>query len=196
MGVRYPSVIVLIGMMGSGKSTTARLVAAKLGAEMFDVDDHLTETFKRPCSDVLREDPQRFRDEEAATIARILRERNDAEPTTRPLLLSVGGGALDRVETVAVLGGHCVVWLRAPAEVLLDRVRNDSRERPMLDGDMARRMDELLNKREPIYAELATHVIDVGGKARDTVADLVGEAVRIPEEKGVVAHENRDCSVR
>lgn len=147
--------IALIGMMGSGKSTTGQLVAAKLGLPFVDNDEEIARRSGASAADLLRADPQRFRQLEADLITESL----DREER---IVLSVGGGAIEREASQEQLRSKAVVvWLRAGVEVLLDRVANERQQRPMLDGDPVAKMRELLVRREPMYRSLADHIIDV-----------------------------------
>jgi shikimate kinase len=138
--------IVLVGMMGVGKSTVGRRVAARLGLPFVDADTEIEAAhagMSIPEIFEIHGEPY-FRDGEARVIARLLEGG--------PAVLAPGGGALMREETRRrILEKGISVWLKADADVILRRVRRRA-DRPLLQtADPAATIDRLIAEREPIY---------------------------------------------
>ena len=145
--------IALVGLMGSGKSTVGRRLAAALGRPFADSDAEIEVAAGRSVSDIFAElgEPA-FRDGERRVIARLL-----AGP---PQVLATGGGAFAEADTRALLrGGAVVVWLKCDLSILARRVaRKDTR--PLLRGrDPLEVLAAQAAARHPAYAE-AHHVVE------------------------------------
>ena len=145
--------VALIGMMGAGKSSVGRRLARRLGAPFRDADSEIEAAAGCTVSEIFaRFGEAEFRDGERRVILRLL-----ALP---PLVLATGGGAILDSATRAGLAENAIsVWLRAPIDLLVARVkRRDTR--PLLKGDNAReKLERLLAEREPLYAQ-ADIIID------------------------------------
>jgi shikimate kinase len=147
--------IVLVGLMGAGKTKIGRRLAARLNLPFFDSDSEIEAAAGETIEEIFRHRGEAvFRDGERRVIARLL-----AEPVH---VLATGGGAFMDPATRAVIGRRAVsVWLRADLDVLLARVvrRNN---RPLLQQQDPRAvLAELIERRHPIYEE-ADLVIDSG----------------------------------
>ena len=171
------SLISLVGLPGSGKSTVGRLLARRLQLPFLD-SDHVIE-LQIGCSirDYFeREGEASFRDVEASVI--------DALTSLERGLLSTGGGAVLRPANRQYLHerGH-VVYLRSSPDELFRRLRHDV-NRPLLQvADPAGRLRELYAERDPLYRETAHFVIDTG---RPSVATLVNMIAMQLELAGIV----------
>jgi shikimate kinase len=143
---RLRRTIALVGMMGAGKSSVGRRLAAKLDVPFRDADSEIEMAAGCSITEIFsRYGEEAFRDGERKVIARLLREP--------PHVLATGGGAFIDDGTRADIGARATsVWLRAPVELLMTRVgRRETR--PMLrDGDPRETMERLLLVREPVYA--------------------------------------------
>lgn len=139
--------VVLVGMMGSGKSSVGRRLAGRLGLPFVDADVEIETAAGMTIPEIFAQRGEsEFRDGERRVISRVL--------TTRaPLVLATGGGAFMNAETrerIAALG--ISLWLKADADVLMRRVRKRS-NRPLLQtADPEATMRRMLAEREPIYA--------------------------------------------
>jgi shikimate kinase len=162
--------ILLVGMMGAGKSTTGRLVAERLGWEYLDSDTEVErETGKTVPELFARDGEVAFREAEARVLRR-------ACESAAPVVVSVAGGAVLRAESRALLGASGrVVWLRARVETLARRV-GDGAGRPLLDDDPAAALRALDAVRRPLYAELADVVVDVDELSPAEVATRIVRA--------------------
>ncbi len=149
-----PERLLLIGMMGAGKTTVGRLAAAELGWPYLDSDDEVEEaTGKRVPEIFATEGEPAFRAAEAEALARAL----DVEPA----VVSVAGGAvLDQANRTLIERGGTVVWLRARVATLARRVGTGA-GRPLLDPDPAAALRALDAARRPLYQSLADEVVDV-----------------------------------
>ncbi|MCO5090057.1 shikimate kinase [Bosea sp. (in: a-proteobacteria)] len=163
-----PRAIVLVGMMGSGKSSVGRRLAARLGLPFVDADTEIETAAQMTIPEIFAQRGEaEFREGERRVIGRVL--------TTRaPLVLATGGGAFMNAETrerVKELG--ISVWLRAEPEVLMRRVRKRS-NRPLLHtDDPETTLRRMLAEREPVYA-----LADITIQSRDEPHEVVvGDAI-------------------
>jgi shikimate kinase len=139
--------IVLVGMMGAGKSSVGRRLAARLGMPFVDADCEIEARAAMTIPEYFeRHGEQNFRSGEARVIANLL--------NNGPQTLATGGGAFINADTRAAIRRNGIsVWLKADYEVLLRRVRRRS-DRPMLRTDNpAETLRELMAVRDPVYAQ-------------------------------------------
>jgi len=152
--------VVLVGLMGAGKSTIGRKLAERLGLPFFDADHEIEQAAGRSISEMfaLWGEPA-FRAGERRVIARLL-----GGP---PVVLATGGGAfMDRDTRALIRARGLSVWLRCPLGVLVRRVSGRS-HRPLIAGGNPRVvLEELMRMRDPIYAE-ADLVIDCDDDSTD-----------------------------
>jgi shikimate kinase len=168
--------IVLVGMMGVGKSSIGRRVAARLGVRFVDADMEIEKAAGTTIADIFaRHGEASFRSGEARVIARLL--------DGGPQVLATGGGAVMNPETRAAIKAKGVsIWLNADADVLMRRISKRKHERPMLHtDDPLATLRALLVEREPAYAEsdLTVQSREVPHEAIvteiiDAVADFLG----------------------
>ena len=140
--------IVLVGMMGVGKSSVGRRLAARLNIPFVDADTEVEKAAGMSIADFFaRRGEADFRNGEARVIARLLEGG--------PQVLATGGGAVMNAETRAAIKAKGVsIWLAAEFDVLLRRINKRKNERPLLQtADPAATLRELLVVREPIYAQ-------------------------------------------
>lgn len=139
--------VVLVGMMGAGKSSIGRRLALRLGLPFVDADAKIEEAAQMTIPDIFETygEPD-FRSAEARVIARLLE--------SGPQVLATGGGAFMNPETRAAISAKGVsFWLKADLEVLLRRLKRRS-DRPLLQTeDPAATVQRLMEERYPIYAQ-------------------------------------------
>jgi shikimate kinase len=155
--------IVLIGMMGVGKSSIGRRLGARLGIAFVDADAEIERAAGMSIADIFaRHGEESFRSGEARVIARLL--------STGPQVLATGGGAVMNSATRALIQARGVsIWLSAEFELLLRRISKRKAERPMLQtADPAATLRELLAAREPVYARA-----DLTVRSREVPHDAV-----------------------
>jgi shikimate kinase len=161
-----PKSLVLIGMMGAGKTSVGRQLAHKLGLPFVDADHEIETAAQATITEIFERDGEAvFRNGERRVIARLLEG-----PVC---VLATGGGAFMSSDTRAKIREVAIsVWLRADLDLLTRRVGR-RRDRPLLhDGDPRAILADLLAVREPIYGE-ADVVVDSGDQTPEQVADAV-----------------------
>ncbi len=143
--------ILLTGFMGSGKTTTGALLAARLGWRFVDLDQYIEAQHRLTVADIFAQHGEaHFRELETVTLSTLLAETN--------LVLALGGGAPDPPVNQLLIQNAprtAVVHLTAPLEVLLSRCQADTTVRPNLPVAAER-----FATRHPIYQRLATHTLD------------------------------------
>src|ERR1700744_6272040 len=139
--------IVLVGMMGAGKSSIGRRVASRLNIPFLDADTEIQKGAGMGIADIFaRHGEGDFRSGEARVIARLL--------DGGPQVLATGGGAVMNTDTRDAIKTRGIsIWWTAEVDVLMRRIHKRRHERPMLQAeDPAARLRELLVEREPVYA--------------------------------------------
>jgi shikimate kinase len=163
--------IVLVGMMGAGKSSIGKRLAAWLGLPFVDADAEIEAAANASIDEIFeRYGEEYFRDGERRVIQRLL--------DGKPKVLATGGGAFMNPETRAAINAAGIaIWLKADFNVLMSRVRRRS-NRPLLKtGDPAETMRRLMAERYPVYAEAPIH-IESREVAHETVlAEIVAALV-------------------
>jgi shikimate kinase len=140
--------VVLVGMMGVGKSSIGRRLAARLRIPFVDADAEIEKAAGMSITDIFaRHGEADFRSGEARVIARLLEDG--------PQVLATGGGAFMNPATRAAIRAKGVsIWLAAEFDVLMRRIMKRKNQRPMLQtADPAETLRQLLATREPIYAQ-------------------------------------------
>jgi shikimate kinase len=160
--------IVLVGLMGAGKTSVGRRLAEKLAIPFVDADHEIEEAAGKTVSEIFADHGEPyFRDGERKVIARLLE--------SGPQVLATGGGAYMSDETRAAIRRLGVsVWLKADITLLMKRVRKRS-DRPLLRSDDPEAvMRDLIDKRYPVYAEA-----DLTVESRDAAhSAMVNELVK------------------
>ena len=168
--------LLLVGMMGSGKTTTARTVAERLGRPCVDTDEEIERRAGATVRDIFSSEGEAaFRRREADVLGSAL-------ASEVPSVVSVGGGAvLDAANRVALRASGTVVWLRARPDTLARRVGNAD-DRPLLGrvtgDDRRRELARIDEARRALYEEVATVTVDVDDLGPSAVADAVAASAR------------------
>ena len=158
--------IVLVGMMGAGKTTVGRRLATRLGRHFVDSDEEVEKAAGMTIEDIFAAHGEAdFRAGEVRVIARLLKDHD--------LVLGTGGGAFINTETRALVKQAAIsVWIKADFELLFARVQRRS-NRPLLKTANPRQtLMDLIDKRYPIYAEADVTVV-----SRDVPHDQVADEV-------------------
>ncbi|HEX2527770.1 MAG TPA: shikimate kinase [Geminicoccus sp.] len=160
--------VVLVGLMGAGKSAVGRRLATLVGAPFTDADDAIVEAAGMSIPDIFAShgEPE-FRAVERRVIARLL--------IGQPHFLALGGGAfMDPATRERVAARGFSVWLRADLDTLVARTSRKKGSRPLLDaGDPRAILADLMERRHPVYAT-ADLTVDTGDQPLDVLAhDLV-----------------------
>ncbi len=172
-----PRSLVLVGMMGAGKSSVGRRLAARLGVPFIDADAEIEKAAGMTITEIFAAHGEPyFRAGETRVIARLLE--------SGPQVLATGGGAFMNAETrTAIRAKGISVWLRATLEVLSRRIKRRG-DRPLLKGaDPAETLRRLLEERDPVYAE-ADLIVESRDVPHETIVDeiLAGVKTRIAPE--------------
>jgi len=158
--------IVLIGFMGTGKSSVGKILARKLGLKFVDVDEVIEKTTGMKISEIFAKFGEpRFRDIETEVIKLI--SQNNRQ------VIATGGGAILREENFKKLKDKgIIVWLKASENVILERVKN-CKDRPLLQVENPKqKIKELLTKRIPFY-EKADFSINTEELTPEEVAEKI-----------------------
>ncbi len=159
--------IVLVGLMGAGKSSIGRRLAQALGLPFFDADEEVERAARRTIAEIFADlGETAFRDGERRVIARLLEGP--------PHVMATGGGAFMNDETRALIARKAVsVWLKADLDVLVRRVGRKS-DRPLLHGREPREvLEALARERDPIYAQADIVIDSVEGPHSATVQAII-----------------------
>ncbi len=159
--------IVLVGLMGAGKSTVGRRLAKLLGLPFVDTDTEIEEAAGTSTADLFeRFGEDDFREGERRLVARLI------DGTVR--VIATGGGAFVDPQTRRLLNDRAItVWLDAPVEVLAERTGRRN-TRPLLrTGDPAETLARLAEQRHPMYAEAHIHIRSGDGPHGNVVEAIV-----------------------
>jgi len=158
--------IVLVGMMGAGKSSVGRRVALRLGIPFVDADTEIEKAAGMAITDIfaIRGEAE-FRAGEARVILRLLEGG--------PQVLATGGGAFINPDTRAAIAAKGIsIWLKAEPDVLMKRIKR-RQDRPLLHtADPAATLRKLLDEREPVYA-----LADLTVQSRDVLHDKIVDEI-------------------
>ena len=156
--------IVLLGFMGSGKSSVARKLAPRLNLPRIDLDARLEEEDGRSIADIFAQDGEAaFREMETSHLQRALQESG---------VVATGGGIVTRPENCELLKsastrGALIVYLRIAPRVLASRIRRQPGVRPLIDGECVltfpetlARVEEILQVRAPLYESCANFIVE------------------------------------
>ena len=166
--------IVLVGMMGAGKSSIGRRLASRLGVPFIDADTEIESAAGMTIPEIFEKHGEPyFRAGEARVIARLL--------DNGPQVLATGGGSVMDPQTRALIGQKGIsIWLKADIDVLLKRTKRRN-DRPLVE-----KIKDLLPVREPMYAQ-ADIIIQSRDEPHDTIIDeIMGE---LPKRLGLRAEK-------
>ena len=167
--------IALIGLMGAGKTTVARLLGEWLAVSVADLDAMIEAEEGRPIAELFeREGEPYFRQRERESLERL--------SAARIGVVACGGGVVLDPQCRELLRTHYrVVWLLATATVAAGRLKSHAAERPLLaGGDLVERLGELLESRRKAYEETATLRVETGGRDSGSVTRAVLDALGEP----------------
>jgi shikimate kinase len=141
----------LVGMMGSGKSTIAKLLAQELGYRFLDTDSVIEGVAKQPVTEIFATSGEAaFRELETQVLGQI--------SAYQQMAIATGGGIILNRQNWSYLRHGIVVWLDVPLDVLGDRLQNDT-TRPILQGvDLRQKLQTLLEQRQHLYAQADVHI--------------------------------------
>ena len=173
--------IVLVGLMGTGKTTVARLLAEHRRVELLDTDKLIESRDGRSIREIFSESGETaFREIESEVLRECLHRPGSP-------VIAGAGGVVVREQNRAMLdaardaGLAVVVWLHARPEVLADRTAKGV-HRPLLDDDRMGTLTQMSEDRGPLYASVADIVIDVSDRSIESVVELLIDALDEQEE--------------
>lgn len=159
--------IILVGLMGAGKTAVGKVLSRLLDKTFFDSDHEIERATGVRVSVIFEiEGEAGFRAREHKIIAELIAREN--------VLLATGGGAVLSPDNRALLKANgTVIYLRAPVKALLRRTQHD-RSRPLLQvPDPAAKLNELFVQRDPLYREVADLIVDTGNQSVRTLAGQI-----------------------
>ena len=173
--------IVLVGLMGTGKTTVARLLAEHRHVELLDTDKLIEAREGRSIREIFSESGEdTFRELESEILRECLHRPGSP-------VIAGAGGVVVREQNRAMLdevrnaGTAVIVWLHARPEVLAERTAKGV-HRPLLDNDRMGTLTQMSEDRGPLYASVADIVIDVSDRSIESVVDLLVAALDEQEE--------------
>jgi shikimate kinase len=170
VGKRLDRPVVLVGLMGVGKSTVGRRLARRLGLPFVDSDAEIEGASGYPAAEMFERYGERdFRDGERRLVARLV------EGDVR--VIATGGGAYVDPNTRKLLNERAItVWLDAPTDILAERTSRRDTRAQLRNGDAKKVLERLANERRPSYEEAHIHVKSGDGAHKDVV-DAIVEAL-------------------
>jgi shikimate kinase len=163
-------VCVLVGPPGAGKTTTGLALAALLGVDFADTDQHVERAAGKPIADIFVDDGEpAFRALERAAVAAALASHDG--------VLALGGGAILDEQTRAALAGHPVVFLSVELTDAVKRVGLGA-GRPLLTVNPRATLKYLMEQRRPLYEAAAAHTVKTDGCTPDQVAAAVAALLK------------------
>jgi shikimate kinase len=158
--------VVLVGLMGSGKSSVGALVATRTGRAFVDVDIVIARETGKTVRELWEAGGEAaYRKLESEAVLRVLADE-------APSVLAAPGGVVLDPTVRAALAGHDVVWLRTTPATLAGRVHVGD-HRPLLGDKPAETLAVMAGERAELYGQVATATIDTDDRAPDAVADIV-----------------------
>jgi len=162
--------VVLVGLMGAGKSTIGKQLGSDLNLDFVDADHEIENAAQMSIADIFAlYGEQEFRQLEHRVILRLLQNTLESSP----IILATGGGAFMNSLTRAAIGEHAIsIWLKADLDLLMERVLRKN-TRPLLQNDNPRAvMQTLMRERYPVYA-----LADITVPSRDASREEITEDV-------------------
>ena len=174
-GIKLTRPVVLVGMMGSGKTRLGRMLAQALGVPFLDTDDMVMAAAGAPIPEIFKTAGEAvFRQYEADAIRKVLKDG------ALPRVISTGGGAVMRPENADLIFGNTLsLWVQADIDVLLERVGRNN-DRPLLQGsDPEKTLRDMAEIRYPVYGR-ADLVVDTG---HGTPQQILSDTLKLIKEK-------------
>lgn len=158
--------IVLIGMMGSGKTTIGKLLGEKLTLRNIDIDVIIEQNEKRTVSEIFQNEGEKY-------FRNIERETIEKNFTNKDLIISLGGGAFeDQLTQELLLKNSTVIYLKTSPNVILERIKNNT-NRPLLKNQMTvEKIQSIILQRQKNY-ELANITILTDNKNTDKIVEEI-----------------------
>lgn len=164
--------VALVGLMGAGKSSVGRRLAAALGAPFFDADEEIEKAAGMSVAEIFEHHGEpHFRDGERRVIRRLI--------TEGPIVLATGGGAFVNDETRELLKEVAVtVWMRADLDVLVERTSRRKTRPLLLKGDPRQILNDLIEARSPYYSQAKIVVDSLGDEPHEAMVARIIDALQ------------------
>lgn len=175
-----PKMIVLIGLMGSGKTTVGRALAEKLNLDFADSDEAIEKTAKTSVREIFTEQGEPvFRQLESQALLNLCASES-------AMVLAVAGGAIVAAANRELLqkNAQCIIWLDAPTPTLVSRTGRGN-HRPLLDGDPIGSLNKMRQDREHLYQQLSTHHLITQSLSVSQVVDQIINVCNLSASTGV-----------
>lgn len=158
--------IFLIGMMGTGKTTVGKVLAQQLGYRFFDSDELIEQVTRQSINDIFAaEGEDKFREIESQVLAEL--------SACTKSVIATGGGAILRAKNWSYLHHGLIIWLDSSVDLLVKRLAEDQ-TRPLLqDTDLTLKLNTLLEKRKPLYAQSDLHILLEENYSPDDIVDQI-----------------------
>lgn len=156
--------IVIIGFMGCGKTTTARVLASRLGCRLVDLDESVAERYRRSPAEIIQQDGElEFRKIETALLREVLSDEG-------ALVVALGGGAWTIPENRKLITENeaCAVWLDASFDLCWKRIETEAEHRPLVPTRQI--AQELYDRRLPIYKLAGARITTTENDSADDIA--------------------------
>ena len=161
----------LIGMMGSGKSSTGKALSLSLGWEFIDIDSEITKTYNLTINELFSKGEEYFRELECAEIKKHISKEN--------VILAVGGGAVTYEESFNLLGSKLCIYLKTSKNILLDRLQGD-KSRPLLNVENKEEvLDKIILQREQKYQALCNYEMSTDNMTIQENCEKIMEMINV-----------------
>jgi len=170
--------VFLIGMMGSGKTTVGHLLASQLGYRFCDSDVVIEQVAGKTINEIFAESGEAaFRQIESQVLSEL--------SSYTKLVIATGGGVVIKSINWSYLHHGLIVWLDAPVEVLIERLKEDT-TRPLLkQADLVQTLHQILEQRRGLYAEADLHIrIDARDTPEQIASQIVTQIPTVLKQKG------------
>lgn len=163
-------ILFLIGMPGAGKTYWGKKLALEYCLQHTDLDESIEAQSGKTIPQIFREDGEEaFREMEATTL------RNVTQSVKEDIIISCGGGTPVFHDNLAYMKAQgCVVYMQAPISYLANRLNNTNTKRPLLEGAIEERLEQLYENRKNIY-EQAHHIVDAETLTVGNFAEIIAQ---------------------
>lgn len=160
--------IALIGFMGTGKTTVAKILCEKLGKKLVELDNLIESEAKKAIPDIFLQDGEIYFRELEIKVAKKVSARDNQ-------IISCGGGiVLNKINIDRLKKGAVIIYLMASPRAIQNRIDNDRITRPLLKkGDKALTIKEMLEFRQPLYESAADIIIDTSTLNITAIAEII-----------------------
>ena len=175
------SLIVLVGLMGSGKTTVGRALAQKLKIKFADSDELIEKSAKLSVREIFTQSGEpEFRRLESEALT-------NAANSSETFVLAVAGGAVlaETNRTLLKNKSRCIVWLDAPTSTLVGRTGR-AKHRPLLDGDPVGALNQMRADREDLYRQIATHEVATQSMSIQQVVEKIIDQCQLLDSQGAL----------